>query len=129
MTTNFVVLDTNSVIDLLKKVPAVVERFLALLQFKKTFVLSPVVVAEVYAGAFQREHKVIEALVDLCQRVNLDSSMGRMAGVYANQFAKDFQGISLEDYFMAATAWTFGCPLWTRNRNHYPMDDIELLTV
>jgi predicted nucleic acid-binding protein len=128
MTTNFVVLDTNIVIDLLKKVPAVVERFLALVQAKTTFVLSPIVVAEVYAGALQREHKVIEALFDLCQRVELDSSMGRMAGVYANQFSKAFQGISLEDYFMAATAQNFACPLWTHNRKHYPMDDIELLT-
>ena len=129
MTNNLVVLDTNIVIDLLKKVPAVVERFLALLQSKTTFLVSPVVVAEVYAGAFQREHKDIEALFDLCQRVELDSATGRTAGLYAHQFAKAFQGISLEDYFMAATARNFGCPLWTHNRKHYPMDDIELLTV
>lgn len=129
MTNGHIVLDTNIVIDLLKKVPPVVERFLALLEAKTTFVISPVVVAEVYAGAFQREYKDIEALFDLCQRVELDSAAGRTAGVYANQFAKAFQRISLEDYFMAATARDLGCPLWTHNRNHYPMDDIELLTV
>lgn len=129
MTNSLIVLDTNIVIDLLKKVPTVVERFLALLQAKNTFVISPVVVAEVYAGAFQREHKDIEALFDLCQRVELDSGIGRTAGVYASQFAKAFQGISLEDYFMAATARNFGCPLWTHNRKHYPMDDIELLII
>lgn len=129
MTSNLIVLDTNIVIDLLKKVPAVVERFLALLQAKTTFVISPVVVAEVYAGAFKREYRDIEALFDLCQRVELDSGTGRTAGVYANQFAKAFQGISLEDYFMAATARNLACPLWTHNRKHYPMDDIELLIV
>ena len=129
MTTSLVVLDTNIVIDLLKKVPATVERFLALIQAKTTFVINPVVVAEVYAGAFQREHRDIEALFDLCQRVQLDSATGLAAGLYANQYAKAFQGISLEDYFMAATARNLGCPLWTHNRKHYPMDNIELLTV
>ena len=81
-------------------------------------------VAEVYAGAFGREHKDIEALLDLCQRVPMDSDTGRMAGLYA----KAFQGIALEDYLLAATARANRCPLWTHKRKHYPMDDIELFT-
>lgn len=127
MTPERLVLDTNIVIDLLKKVPAVVERFLALLEAQTTFIISPIVVAEVYAGAFKREHKDIEALFDLCQRIPLDGDTGRMAGLYANQYAKAFQGIALEDYLLAATARAHRCPLWTHNRKHYPMDDVELL--
>ena len=126
MTPERLVLDTNIVIDLLKKVPTIVERFLALLEAQTTFLISPIVVAEVYAGAFKREHKDIEALFDLCQRVSLDSDTGRLAGLYANQYAKAFQGIALEDYVLAATARAHRCPLWTHNRKHYPMDDIEL---
>ena len=120
------VLDTNIVIDLLKKVSPVVERFLSLLEAQTTFLISPIVVAEVYAGAFKREHKDIEALLDLCQRVPMDRDTGRMAGLYANQYAKAFQGIALEDYLLAATARAHRCPLWTHNRKHYPMNDIEL---
>ncbi len=127
MTPERLVLDTNIVIDLLKKVPAVVERFLALLEAQTTFSISPIVVAEVYAGAFKREHKDIEALFDLCQRIPLDGDTGRMAGLYANQYAKAFQGIALEDYLLAATARAHRCPMWTHNRKHYPMDDVELL--
>lgn len=126
MTPERLVLDTNIVIDLLKKVPSIVERFLALLEAETTFLISPIVVAEVYAGAFKREHKDIEALFDLCQRVTMDSDTGRLAGLYANQYAKAFQGIALEDYLLAATARAHRCPLWTHNRKHYPMDDIEL---
>lgn len=126
MTPERLVLDTNIVIDLLKKVPTIVERFLALLEAETTFLISPIVVAEVYAGAFKREHKDIEALFDLCQRVSMDSDTGRLAGLYANQYAKAFQGIALEDYLLAATARAHRCPLWTHNRKHYPMDDIEL---
>lgn len=120
------VLDTNIVIDLLKKVPAVVDRFLALLEAKTQFLICPIVVAELYAGAFKREHKDVKALFDLCVRVDMDNDTGRIAGLYANQYAKAFQGISLEDYLLAATARTHRCPLWTHNRKHYPMDDIEL---
>ena len=126
MSTERLVLDTNIVIDLLKKVPAVVDRFIALVEARTQFLICPIVVAEVYAGAFKREYKDIEALFDLCLRVDMDADTGRMAGLYANQYAKAFQGIALEDYVLAATARTYRCPLWTHNRKHYPMDDIEL---
>lgn len=126
MSTERLVLDTNIVIDLLKKVPAVVDRFIALVEARTRFLICPIVVAEVYAGAFKREHKDIEALFDLCLRVDMDADTGRMAGLYANQYAKAFQGVALEDYVLAATARTHRCPLWTHNRKHYPMEDIEL---
>ncbi|MES2944716.1 MAG: type II toxin-antitoxin system VapC family toxin [Pseudomonadota bacterium] len=126
MTPERLVLDTNIVIDLLKKSPAVVARFLTLLEAETTFLISPIVIAEVYAGAFKREYKDIEALFDLCQRIEMDSDTGRLAGLYANQYTKAFQGISLEDYLLAATARAHRCPLWTHNRKHYPMDDVEM---
>lgn len=122
-----VVLDTSIVIDLLTKVPAVIDQFLTLLEGKTTFLISPIVVAEVYAGAFKREYKDIEAFFDLCEHHPMESEVGRIAGLYANQYAKAFQGIALEDFMLAATARANRCRLWTRNRKHYPMDDIELL--
>ena len=126
MTPERLVLDTNVVIDLLKKVPAVVDRFLSLVEVQTQFLVCPIVVAEVHAGAFQREYKDVEALFDLCHRVDMDSDTGRQAGIYANQYAKAYQGIALEDYVLAATARAHRCPLWTHNRKHYPMDDIVL---
>lgn len=126
MTPERLVLDTNIIIDLLKKAPAVVDAFLALTQAGTRFLVCPVVVAEVYAGAFQREHKSVEALFDLCQRIDMDTETGRQAGLYVNQFAKAYQGISLEDFVLAATAHRHRCPLWTHNRKHYPMTDIGL---
>ena len=92
------VLDTDVIIDLLKKKPQTVSQFLVLVDAKTSLLISPIVVAEVYAGAFPREHKDVEAFFSLCQRVGLDADTGRAAGLYANQFSKAFQGISLEDY-------------------------------
>ena len=129
MTPERLVLDTDIVIDLLKKKPKVVTRFLALVASQTVFLISPIVVAEVYAGAFKREHKDIEAFFSMCQHVAADSDTGRIAGLYANQYRKSFQGISLEDYLLAATAKSHRCPLWTGNRKHYPMtEDIEIFT-
>lgn len=129
MTPERVVLDTNIVIDLLKKVPAVVERFLALMEAQTRLLICPLVVAEVYAGAFKREYKDIEALFDLCQRIDMETDTARIERLYANQYGKACQGISLEDYVLAATARTQRCPLSTHNRKLYPIDDIALLLV
>ena len=129
MTPERLLLDTDIVIDLLKKQPKVVTRFLALMESQTVFLISPIVVAEVYAGAFKREHKDIEAFFGLCQHVEADSDTGRIAGLYANQYRKAHQGISLEDYLLAATAKAHRCPLWTGNRKHYPMtEDVEIFT-
>lgn len=122
-----VVLDTDVLIHLLRKQPQAVTRFLELLEGQTTCLISPIVIAEVYAGALPREYAQIEALFDLCQRIHTDSDTARQAGLYANQYRKAYQGISLEDFFLAATARTHRCPLWTNNRKHYPMNDIELL--
>lgn len=124
MTPERLVLDTNIVIDLLKKVPAVVDAFLKLTQAGTRFLVCPVVVAEVYAGAFAREHPAVEALFDLCQRIDMDTETGRLAGLYAREFAKSHQGIALEDFVLAATAHRHRCPLWTHNRKQYPMADV-----
>lgn len=126
MTPERLVLDTNIVIDLLRKKSATVEQFLALLANQTRFLICPIIVAEIYVGAFTSEYKDIEALFDLCLRVDLNHDIGRMAGLYANQYGKAFQDIALEDYLLAATARFHRCPLWTHNRKHYPMDDIEL---
>jgi len=124
--TDRLLLDTDIVIHLLKKEPNAVGRFLALRKQAVEFLLSPIVVAEVYAGAFEREIAQIEGFFGLCRKLTLDQDTARLAGRYANEYKKAYQGISLEDYLLAATAKRQGCPLWTGNRKHYPMPDIDL---
>jgi predicted nucleic acid-binding protein len=126
LTSDRLLLDTDVVIELLKKNAKLVARFLDLIETNTVFLISPIVVAEIYAGAFKREYKEIEALFDLCQRIDLNSATAREAGVYANSFSKAFQGVSLEDYLLAASARALGCQLWTLNKKHYPMKEIVL---
>jgi predicted nucleic acid-binding protein len=121
-------LDTDIVINLLRKREATVDCFVELQNSGTIFLLSPIVIAEIYAGAFKREHRQIEAFFSMCQPLVLNGEVGRVAGRYSNLYRKAFQGISLEDYLLAATAYQERCPLWTGNRKHYPMTDIEIFS-
>jgi predicted nucleic acid-binding protein len=124
---NPVVLDTDIVIDLLKKKQPVIDGYLRLLESGVTPLLSTIVVAEIYVGAFEHEHKTIENLFGRWHTVNVDRAIATQAGRYARQFRKSFSGISLEDFLLAATARVHRCPLWTANRKHFPMQDIDLI--
>jgi predicted nucleic acid-binding protein len=121
-------LDTDIVINLLRKREATVDCFVELQNSGTIFLLSPIVIAEIYAGAFKREHRQIEAFFSMCQPLVLNGEVGRVAGRDSNLYRKAFQGISLEDYLLAATAYQERCPLWTGNRKHYPMTDIEIFS-
>jgi predicted nucleic acid-binding protein len=121
-------LDTDIVINLLRKQEAIVDCFVELQNSGTIFLLSPIVIAEIYAGAFKREHRQIEAFFSMCQPLVLNGEVGRVAGRDSNLYRKAFQGISLEDYLLAATAYQERCPLWTGNRKHYPMTDIEIFS-
>lgn len=119
-------LDTDIVIQLLKKHNDVLECFIGLHEQGVEFYLSPIVIAEIYVGAFKKEHPEIEAFFNLCTRWTLDAKTAKQAGLFAVQYGKAYQGISLEEYLLAATAEQLDCPLWTRNKKHYPMNEIVL---
>lgn len=124
---NVVVLDTDVVIDLLKKQADLVAQFVAMHEQGVQFCLSPIVIAEIYAGAFKKEYADIEAFFSLCTVLSLDAKTAKQAGLLANAYRKAHNGISLEDYLLAATAMQLNCPLWTQNVKHYPMADLQLL--
>ena len=107
-------------IQLLKKRSDVLECFISLHEQGVEFYLSPIVIAEIYVGAFEKEHPEIEAFFNLCIRWTLDAKTAKQAGLFAAQYRKAYQGISLEDYLLAATAEQLTCPLWIRIKNIIP---------
>lgn len=119
-------IDTDIVIELLKKHSDILTRFIDFHEQGVEFFLSPIVVAEIYAGAFKKEYPEIEAFFNLCTHWPLDAKTAKQAGLFAAQYGKAYQGISLEDYLLAATAVQLACPLWTGNKKHYPMSEIFL---
>ncbi len=119
-----ILLDTDIVINLLKKDQLHLEKFLSLDNDGAVFYCNPIVVAEIYAGAFQREIISINQFFDHLININICKFTGIQAGQYANQYRKAYNKISLEDYLIAASAKINSLALWTNNRKHYPMEDI-----
>ena len=84
---------------------------------------SPVTVAELWHGARPREHGTLEALFAAIHCVPIDSKIGVRAGDYLRLYAKSHH-VELGDALIAAAVSIHDLELWTRNRRHYPMEDV-----
>ena len=93
--------------------------------YRQQLGLSPIVSAEIYAGAFKREYQTIRQLFTFFEPLTLDNDTGELAGKYANKFRKSHNMISLEDYLLAATSKRENALLWTGNKKHFPMSEIK----
>lgn len=120
-----VLLDTDVVINILKKREETILKLNNMINYK--LFISPVVIAEVYAGARKDEREQIAKLFSFFKSLTIDDAIGIKTGEYAKEFKKAYCGISLEDYMMAATAKQYNMQLWTYNKKHYPMSDIAYI--
>lgn len=85
---------------------------------------SPVTVAELWHGALPHEYRTLHALFAALNCVPIDTEIGTRAGAYLRQYSKSHR-VELGDALVAATASIRSLELWTRNRKHYPMKDIQ----
>jgi len=85
---------------------------------------SPVSEAEIWAGAWPREHEAINQLLQRLICAPIDRETGRGAGDYLRQYQKS-HGLELGDALIASTALLNRAELWTRNRKHYPMKELS----
>jgi hypothetical protein len=85
---------------------------------------SPVTLAELWHGARPKDQRALEDLFAALVCVPIDQEIGRAAGGYLKKYAKS-HSVELGDALIAATASVHGAQLWTRNRKHYPMNDLR----
>jgi predicted nucleic acid-binding protein len=83
-----------------------------------------VTVAELWHGARPQEYQILNALFVAVHCIPIDIQIGQRAGDYLRQYAKSHH-VELGDALIAATASVHKLELWTRNRRHYPMKDID----
>jgi predicted nucleic acid-binding protein len=102
---------------------AVLERWRELGQSDAVIVCSPVTVAELWQGAWPREHKLLADLFSILFCVPVDREIGRIAGDFLRLYRKSHR-LELGDAIIAATACVHETQLWTRNRKHYPMKEL-----
>jgi predicted nucleic acid-binding protein len=84
---------------------------------------SPVVAAEIWAGARQQEHQLIANFFRSVNCVVADYETGQIAGAFLNKYAKS-HSLEVPDALIAAAAIQHQAALWTRNRKHYPMPQL-----
>ena len=84
---------------------------------------SSVTVAEIWHGARPHEQRTLAALFAALDCIPIDTEIGMRAGDYLKRYAKSHH-VELGDALIAATASIHKLELWTRNRRHYPMNDV-----
>lgn len=115
---NSILLDTDVLVDFLRgheKAVAFVN------EFSSQIILSPIVVAELYAGVKgDAELTVLENFISLFRVVPLTAEIAKIGGLYKRDFGKS-HGVGLADAILAATAAAEKADLRTLNVKHYPM--------
>ena len=101
----------------------IVSRWTELSRSADGVVYSPVSAAELWAGARPREHDVLFRLFRKLTCGPIDAEVGHQAGDYLRRYRKS-HGVEPGDALIAACALISAAALWTRNRKHYPMQEL-----
>ena len=119
-----VLYDSDVIIEILRGDPEIVDAVAVLEASGTPTYCSPINWAEIYGGMRPGEEAVTEAFFRARGEVLLDAEVGRRAGAYLARHAAS-RGVRIADALIAAAATTPGLRLWTLNRRHYPMEDLE----
>ena len=115
---NTVLLDTDVLVDFLRgdnKALSFIEKFFS------QIILSPIVVAELYAGVKgDNELAVLDNFISQFRVVPITSKIAKAGGLYKRDYGKS-HGVGLADAILAATAENEKARLKTLNVKHYPM--------
>jgi predicted nucleic acid-binding protein len=111
-------LDTDVMIDFLRghnRAISFIEKF------SSQIVLSPLVVAELYAGVKgANELAVLDNFISHFRVIPITSEIAKAAGLYKRDFGKS-HGVGVADAILAATAEKEKAELKTLHVKHYPM--------
>jgi predicted nucleic acid-binding protein len=115
---NAILVDTDVLIDFLRGNDKAIS-FID--EFSPHIILSPIVVAELYAGVKGTDElSVLDNFISLFRIVPIDSDIAKSGGLYKRDFGKS-HGVGLADAILAATADKESAELKTLNVKHYPM--------
>lgn len=120
-----VLVDSNVLIEVTRKRGSeIVSRWLELGASDRVVMYSPVTAAELWAGVLPREEKLLRNLFQALQCAPIDEAVGRKAGGYLRKFQRSHR-VQMGDALIAASAVQNEAALWTRNRKHFPMEEVE----
>lgn len=85
---------------------------------------SPVTETEIFQAIHDDERPGVAEILDALFCVPIDCHIGRVAGEYLRLYHKS-HSLQMPDALIAATASMGRLALWTRNRKHFPMKDVQ----
>jgi predicted nucleic acid-binding protein len=110
--------DTDVMVDFLRGRPEAVS---FLKSHADRILLSPIVIAELYAGVKGvAELAVLNNFIQAFPAAPVTAEIAMAAGLYKRDYGKS-HGVGLGDAILAATAKSHGAELKTLNIKHYPM--------
>ena len=119
-------IDTDVLIDHLRGVAVARDLLLHLLESGGPPAISAITVAEIEAGIGESERETVEVLLDRLPALALDPEIARTGGRFRREYGAS-HGVLLPDALIAATAVKHGRTLYTLNRKHYPMPEVEVV--
>lgn len=120
-----VLLDSDVIIEVLReRSPKIVREWINVANTDEPLFYSPVSLAEVRHGMRDRERELIERMFSGMRCIPIDQEIGRRSGDYLRSFHAS-HSLALGDALTAATASVHRLQLWTQNRKHFPMKDLE----
>ena len=116
--TDSILADTDVLVDFLRGHEKAV---IFVNKYSSRIILSPIIVAELYAGVKgNTELTVLDNFISLFRVVPITAKIAKMGGLYRRDFGKS-HGTGLADALIAATADAEKARLITLNVKHYPM--------
>jgi len=116
--------DSDILIEVFRKRDKKIQReWIDLIDSEQPLLISPISIAELWAGVRPSEVNSVSALLDSLTCASIDKAAGRLAGDFLKQYSRS-HGLAIGDAFIAACTVMNHVVLWTRNRKHYPMPEV-----
>lgn len=119
-----ILIDADVLIEYLRDNEKIVRKFTEVYKKEKKLCYSPITRAEIVADLRKGEEMITAKLFGLMECLKIDDAMGHKAGEYMKAYRAS-HGTEIADALIAATAHVADLPLWTLNKKHYPMKDID----
>lgn len=120
-------LDSDTVISVLKGTPLATQLIDELNRQDDTLCTCLVVMAEVYSGLRPIDARQADTLLRPMRFLTAAPDIGRQAGLWRYEFARQGVQLSAPDCLIAATAHYHRATLITGNTRHFPMTELATL--
>ncbi len=82
-----VIFDTDVLIWILRGKEEIIQKAVKLINETNGYVyITPVQITEIYAGAWKKELKQIEKLLNSFRKIKIDEEVGKLAGEFMNKY-------------------------------------------